>query len=43
MNLSLLITPTDFDLDHALRITEAKVKFGASFSAMAVPTIDLTS
>ena len=43
MNLSLLITPADFNLDDALKIAQAEVKFRASFSAMAVPTIDLTS
>ena len=43
MNLSLLITPADFYLDDALKLTQAKVKIRASFSAMAVPTIDLTS
>ena len=43
MNLSLLITPADFNLDRALRIAQAKVKFRASFSAVAVPTIDLAS
>jgi len=43
MNLSLLITPADFDLDGALRVAEAKVKIRASFSAVAVSTIDLTS
>ena len=43
MNLSLLIPPADFNLDDALKIAQAKVKIRASFSAMAVPTIDLTS
>ena len=43
MNLSVLITPANFNLDDALKIAQAKVKIRASFSAMAVPTIDLTS
>jgi hypothetical protein len=43
MNLSLLITPADFNLDDALKIAEAKVKLRASFSAMAVSAIDLSS
>ena len=43
MNLSLLITPADFNLDDALRVAEAEVKFRASFSAVSVPTINLTS
>ena len=43
MNLSLLITPADFDLDDALKIAEAKVKLRASFSTVAVPTINLAS
>ena len=43
VNLTLLITPADFHLHGASEITQANVKFRASFSAMAVSTIDLTS
>ena len=43
MNLSLLITPANFNLYDALKVAETKVKIRASFSAVAVPTIDLTS
>ena len=43
MNLSLLITPTDLNLDDTLRVAEAKVKLRTSFSAVAVTAIDLTS
>ena len=43
MNLALLIAPADLNVDDALRVAEAEVKFRASFSAVAVPTIDLAS
>ena len=43
MNLPLLITPANFNVDDALRVAKAEVKFRASFSAVAVPAIDLAS
>ena len=40
---NVLIPPANFNLDDALKIAQAKVKIRASFSAMAVPAVDLTS